>query len=183
MNLVSVNKELFDSAVEHYKKDISSLRTGRATPAIVEDVMVEAYGMRQPLKAVASISVLDAKTLSVEPWDKSIVGAVDTALRNSSLGFNPVNDGRVIRIPLQSLSTERRAELVKVLHQKTEAAKIAVRKVREEVKAAIDKAEKNKEMSEDEKFNQLDELEKKVKEYNERIKVISEEKEKEINTI
>lgn len=183
MNLVQVNREKFDLAVEHYKKDISALRTGRATPAIVEDVMVEAYDMRQPLKNVASISVQDAKTLLIEPWDKSIVGAIDSALRNSAMGFNPVNDGRLIRIPLQSLSTERRAELVKVLHQKTEAAKISVRKVREEIKDLIDKTEKNKEMSEDEKFNQLDELEKSVKEFNERIKLVSEEKEKEINTI
>jgi ribosome recycling factor len=99
------------------------------------------------------------------------------------LGLNPVNDGKVIRIPLPTLTTERRAELVKVLHQKLEAGKISVRKLREDVKGMIDEAEKAKEIAEDEKFRQLEELDKLMKEMNDKIKVLGEEKEKEINTI
>jgi len=183
MHVVTEHKEQSEKVLEHLKQDISSLRTGRATPAIVEDVVVEAYGSRQPLKAVASISVADAKTLNIEPWDKSLMQAVEAGIRNSSLGINPVNDGKLIRLPLPTLTSERRAELIKVLHQKLETAKISLRKVREDSRSEIEKMEKAKEMSEDEKFKFFDEIEKSVKEYNEKIKVVGEEKEKEITTI
>lgn len=183
MNIVDLHTEEFQKAIEFLKHDISSLRTGRATPAIVEDVHVEAYGVRQPLKAVASISVLDAKTLAIEPWDKSIMQAVEAGIRKSDLGINPVNDGKVIRLPLPDLSAERRQELVKVLAQKLEQAKIALRKIREDIRAEIDAAEKGKIISEDEKFKQQDALEKLMKEFNEKVKVIGEEKEKEIRTV
>ncbi len=183
MDNLNIYKGDFEKVIEHLKGDISSLRTGRATPALVEDIVVEAYGSRQPLKTVATITVQDAKTLAIDPWDKSLVQAIDSALRNSQLGINPVNDGRLIRLPLPDLTQERRQELIKVLHQKLETARISIRKVREEVRDDIDKKEKNKEMSEDEKYKLQDELEKLVKEYNDKIKVVGDEKEKEITTI
>lgn len=183
MHIVTEHKEQSEKVVDHLKQDISVLRTGRATPAIVEDIMIEAYGSRQQLKALASISVADAKTLNIEPWDKSLMQAVEIGLRNSSLGISPVNDGKLIRLPLPTLTSERRAELIKVLHQKLEAAKISLRKVREDSRGAIEKMEKNKEMGEDEKFKFFDEIEKSVKEYNDKIKIVGEDKEKEINTI
>lgn len=183
MDIIQMHKENFDKAIDHLKHDISGLRTGRATPALVEDIPVEAYGTKQPIKALASISVLDAKTLAIEPWDKSVIGQIDSALQKSQLGINPVNDGKILRLPLPELTHERRAELIKVLHQKLEAAKISIRKVREEVRDDIDAAEKDKSISEDEKFALQDELEKMVKEYNEKIKVIGEEKEVEITKI
>lgn len=176
-------KQEFDKAIEYFKQDISSLRTGRATPAIVEDISIEAYGIRQPLKSVASISVADAKTLNIDPWDKSLMQAVETGLRNSPLGINPVNDGKLIRLPLPELTSERRADLIKVLHQKSEAARIAIRKIREDVRTEVEMAADAKEMGEDEKFKMFEEIEKLVKEYNEKIKLMGEEKEKEINTI
>jgi len=178
-----IEKEKFDKAIEHLKSDITSLRTGRATPALVEDIVVEAYGTKQPVKSLASISVQDAKTLVVEPWDKSILQQIDVAISRSQLGINPVNDGKLIRLPLPDLTQERRMELIKVLSQKLEQARIAVRKIREEMRDDIDKAEKIKEISEDEKFKLQEELDKKVKDYNEEIKTIGEDKEKEINTI
>ena len=183
MNIVQQNKPLFDEVIEFLKHDITSLRTGRATPALVEDISVEAYGTHQQLKGVASIMVLDAKTLAIEPWDKSLMQAVETGIRNSSLGINPVNDGKVIRLPLPTLTSERRADLIKVLSQKLEAARIAIRQLREEVKSFIDKAEKAKDIGEDEKFRQYEELEKLVKETNDKLKKIGEDKEKEIQTI
>ncbi len=176
-------KQEFDKAIDHYKQDISSLRTGRATPAIVEDILVEAYGSRQPLKAVASIAVADAKTLNIDPWDKSLMQAVETGLRNSPLGISPVNDGKLIRLPLPDLTAERRADLIKVLHQKSEAARIAIRKIREDARSQVEKKEEAGEMGEDEKFKMFDEVEKMVKEFNEKIKTIAEEKEREITTI
>ncbi|HYE59563.1 MAG TPA: ribosome recycling factor [Candidatus Kapabacteria bacterium] len=183
MTIVDQHKEEFVAAIDYLKRDISSLRTGRATPALVEDISVEAYGTRQPLKTLVSISVLDAKTLAIEPWDKSIMQAVEVSIRKSDIGINPVNDGKVIRLSLPELSSERRQELIKVLSQKLEQARISLRKIREDVKRAIEQAEKNKEVSEDEKFNQVAELDKLVKEYNDKVKVIGDEKEKEINTI
>lgn len=176
-------KQEFEKSIEYFRQDILSLRTGRATPAIVEDIPIEAYGTRQPLKAVASISVADAKTLNIDPWDKSLMQAVETGLRNSPLGINPVNDGKLIRLALPELTTERRADLIKVLHQKSEAARIAVRKIREDVRTEIEMAAEAKEMGEDEKFKMFEEIEKLVKEYNDRIRTIGEDKEREINTI
>jgi ribosome recycling factor len=176
-------KEQFDKTIEHLKSEISSLRTGRATPAIVEDITVEAYGVKQSLKTVASISVTDAKTLTVEPWDKSILQTVEVAIRNSQLGINPVNDGKLLRLPLPDLTQERRQELIKVLHTKLEAARISVRQIREDAKKMIEQAEKDKEIAEDERYKQIEELDKVVKEYNDKIKEIGEEKEVEINTV
>lgn len=181
--MVGQYKGEFEQAIDFLKKDISSLRTGRATPALVEDIMIEAYGTKQQLKAVASISVADAKTLNIEPWDKSIMQAVEVGIRNSSLGISPVNDGKLIRLPLPTLTHERRAELIKVLHQKLEGARIAMRKIREDIRAMIEMEFESKNISEDEKFTYFDEVEKLIKEYNEKIKVIGEEKEKEITTI
>ncbi|MBI4426941.1 MAG: ribosome recycling factor [Candidatus Magasanikbacteria bacterium] len=183
MSIVDQKKEEFSKAIEHLKHDISSLRTGRATPALVEDVQVEAYGVKQPLKAVASISVQDAKTLVVSPWDKSVLQAVEAAIRLSPIGLNPVNDGKIIRLPLPELSQERRQDLIKVLHQKLEASRVAVRQIREDVRKEIDNQEKNKEISEDDKYKFQEDLEKLVKEFNDKIKVVGEDKEKEINTI
>ena len=183
MSIIDQKKEEFSKAIEHLKHDISSLRTGRATPALVEDVQVEAYGVKQPLKAVASISVQDAKTLVVSPWDKSVLQAIEAAIRLSPIGLNPVNDGKIIRLPLPELSQERRQDLIKVLHQKLEASRVAVRQIREDVRKEIDSQEKNKEISEDDKYKFQDDLEKLVKEFNDKIKLVGEEKEREITTI
>jgi len=183
MDLIQQHKDQFAKAIDHLKTDISSLRTGRATPVLVEDISVEAYGTRQSLKAVAAITVLDAKTLAIDAWDKSLLGSIETALRNSSLGINPVNDGKLIRLSLPELTQERRLELIKVLHQKLEQCKISIRKIREDIRERIEGMIKTKVISEDEKFKAFEELEKLVKEYNEKIKLMGEEKEKEITTI
>ncbi len=183
MHIIDQQKEQFDKVIEHLKSETSSLRTGRATPVLVEDIPIEAYGTKQPLKAVASITVADAKTLNIDPWDKSLMQAVEIGIRNSPLGISPVNDGKLIRLPLPELTQERRGELIKVLHQKAEQARISIRKVREDIRGAIDMAEETKQISEDEKFLSFETVEKMVKEYNEKIKMIAEEKEKEIMTV
>lgn len=183
MTMTDQHNEQFNKVVDFFKHEISGLRTGRATPALVEDILIEAYGTKQPLKAVASITVADAKTINVQPWDKSILQSIEAGLRNSGIGLSPVNDGQLIRLILPELTQERRTELIKVLSQKLENARIAVRKIREDVRDEIDKSEKAKEIGEDEKYKLQDGLEKVVKEYNEKIKQIGEEKEKEINTV
>lgn len=182
MNL-NDHKKSFQAVVDFFKNDIQGLRTGRASTAIVEDISVEAYGSRQPVKAVGTIMVADAKTITIETWDKALLSAVEKGIRDSSLGLNPVNDGKLIRLILPELTTERRTELTKVLHQKLEHARVSVRKVREEVRELIAAAEKDKSISEDDKFRLQDELEKMVKTYNDEAQKIGDAKEKEINTV
>ena len=182
MNINDFKPE-FAKAIEFLKSDIAGLRTGRASTAMVEGVLVEAYGTKQPLKAVASISVADPKTLNIEPWDKSLMAAVEKGLRDSGLGINPINDGRLIRLSLPELTVERRAELAKVLNQKLEQARIAVRKIREDARALIIQLEKDNELNEDDKFRLFEELEKMVKDFNEQVKTVGEKKEQEISTV
>ncbi|PLX26168.1 ribosome recycling factor [Candidatus Parcubacteria bacterium] len=183
MDLIAPHKEQFEKTIEHLRSEISGLRTGRATPALVEDIVVEAYGVKQQLKAVASIAVADAKTLTVDPWDKGLIQSVESAISHSDLGINPVNDGKLIRLPLPELTQDRRQELIKVLHKKLEEARVAIRKIREEARKEIDNKEKAKEIGEDEKYNLQDDLDKVVKSYNEKAKEIGDEKEKEITTV
>ncbi|EKD43032.1 MAG: hypothetical protein ACD_72C00492G0002 [uncultured bacterium] len=173
----------FEGVLEFLKKDIVGLRTGRASVAMVEDISVESYGSYQALKAVASISVADAKTLNIEPWDKSILGAVEKGIRDSGIGVSPVNDGRIIRVILPDLTTDRRKELTKVLHEKMENARVSLRKVRQEVREFVEAEEESKSISEDEKFKLFEDVEKTVKEYNDKIKEVGDKKETEINTI
>lgn len=173
----------FENVVEFLKKDIVGLRTGRASVAMVEDIMVESYGSFQPIKAVASISIADAKTVNIEPWDKSILGSIEKGIRDSGIGISPVNDGRLIRVILPDLTSERRRELTKVLHEKIENAKVSSRKVRQEIREFVEGEEKAKSISEDEKFKALEDLEKLVKECNDKIKDVGDKKETEINTI
>lgn len=182
MQLQEYKKE-FIEVMDFLKGDLTQLRTGRASTAMVEDISVEAYGSHQPVKAVGTIMVLDPKTVTVEPWDKGLLAAVEKGIRDSGLGINPVNDGRLIRLSLPDLTSERRQELVKVLHQKLEHARISVRKVREEVREKIIAEEKAKSISEDEKFRLQEELEKMVKGYNEEVQKIGENKEAEIMTV
>jgi ribosome recycling factor len=177
------HKEQFTAVIDFLKSDIATLRTGRASSAMLESITVEAYGSRQGIKAVASVSIADAKTIVLEPWDKSLMGAIEKGVRDSGLGINPINDGKVIRLILPDLTSERRQELVKVLHQKLEQARISLRKVREEVREVILQEEKKKSISEDEKFRFQDDLEKMVREFNDEIKKVGEAKEKDITTV
>jgi len=176
-------KNGFSQTIEFLKKDISSLRTGRASTAIVEDLAVFAYGVKQPMKAVGSINVPDAKTVTIEPWDKSLLAEIEKAVKESNLGINPVNRGNQIILAMPELTTERRQELIKVLHQKLEQARISVRKIREQARDEIISAVSNKQITEDEKYRLQEDLDKLVKEYNEKIKEIGDKKEKEINLV
>lgn len=179
MNMQEHKKE-FEGAVEHLKHELTQLRTGRAGTAMVEDILVEAYGGTQPVKAVGTIAVADAKTLTIEPWDKGLLAAVEKGIRDSGIGVNPVNDGRLIRVVLPELTSERRTELVKILGQKLENSKVSIRKIREEIREQINAAEKAKSISEDDKFRLQEELEKMVKQYTEEVNKVGENKEKEI---
>jgi ribosome recycling factor len=182
-DLISQFKPAFEAVMEHLKQDAASLRTGRATPSMVDGVQVEAYGAMTALVGLASISNADSRTLSIEPWDKSLMKVIETALTEARLGANPVVAGTVIRLPMPPLTEESRRGLVKVLGEKLEHARISVRNVRDEVKSAIQQAEKDKDIDEDAKYRLLEQLDKMAAGINERIKSFGEEKETEIMTV
>jgi len=172
-----------ENAEAHTLQEFSTLHTGKASPAMVEGVMVEAYGSNMRLKEVAAISTPDARMIQVQPWDKSLIKAVEKALQTANLGINPAVDGGVIRLPLPDLSRERREELVKVVHRLAEEGRVSVRNARREAIDQIKKQEKDDGMSEDEARR----LEKEVQQHTDKfIKDIGElmaGKEKELLTV
>lgn len=183
MDPVLQNKARFEKAIVHFQDAIKSLRTGRANAALIEDIRVSAYDSLMPINQVASIVIPDAKTILIEPWDKSLIKEVEKALSQSDKGFNPVVDANGVRITLPSLTEENRKELIKILGKRAEEARIAVRQVRDSVKDEILSQEKAGGLSEDERFSALKKLDEAVSEFNETIKKMAEEKEKEIERI
>lgn len=172
-----------DGLVGKYKEEIAGIRTGRASSLLVENIAVSCYNSKMTIKELASISVPDVKLILIEPWDKSIINDIDKAIQLSGLGLSPNNDGNVIRVALPSLTTERRAQLVKTLKAKQEEIRIEMRKVREEERNLIKKTEKDGNISEDEKFRLDKKLQDEVDKTGELIKKMTEDKEKEIMTI
>lgn len=136
-------------AIDTLKKEFGGLRTGRASIHLLDPVVVNVYGARMPINQVATVSTPDARTISVQVWDKSQVAAVEKAIREANLGLNPVIDGTLMRLPIPALNAERRQELVKVAHKYTEHARVAVRNVRREGMDLLKKLEKDGQMSED----------------------------------
>src|SRR3989344_7277575 len=137
-----------EKIIADLKSGVSSLRTGRATPALVEDLEINAYGSSQPLKAVAAISTPEPRQILIQPWDKSMLSAIEKAVQNSSLGLNPVADKDAIRLVLPVLTEERKRDLVKVLKEKMESSRIQLRRTRDEAMKDIEIREKAKEISE-----------------------------------
>src|SRR3989338_1762865 len=173
-------EERLNSLTNHFESEIASLRTGRASPALFENIKVDAYGTINPLKNVASIINEDAKTLLVQPWDKSLMEIISKAIETANMGVQPVVAKDSIRISLPPLTEERRKALVKILKEKTEEAKISLRKARDEVWRDIQEKEKAKTISEDEKFRFKEEMEKKIKHGGEKLDEIAAKKEREI---
>lgn len=176
-------KPEFQKVIDHLKRELGGLRTGRASPALVEDIQVEAYGTKMGMKGVGSISVPDSKTIQIEPWDKTLLKEIEKAVSASGLGIMPIVDGNVVRISLPKLTEENRKELVKLMGKKLEEAKVGVRGVRERIREGIIADERDKKISEDERFRHQEALEKMVKDYVVEIDRIGAEKEKEIMTV
>ena len=183
MSIVTDSSKEFDKKIEHFRTDIASLKTGRANPSVLDNVMVDAYGGKMPINQLGSIGVPESRCMLIQPWDKSVIKDIEKAIIEANLGFSPVNEGDKIRINLPLMTEESRKEIAKTLHKKIEDARISVRTVREEIKDEIMKAAEEKKFGEDEKFTLLEDLDKKVAEYNDKIKKIGEEKEEEIMTI
>ena len=153
-------KRRMGAAVDALKKDLNGLRTGRASVNLLEPVMVESYGQMMPLNQVGTVSIPEPRLLAVSVWDKGSVKAVEKAIRDAGLGLNPSVDGQTVRVPLPELNQERRQELTKVAGKYAEQARVAVRNVRRDGMEALKKAEKAKEISEDEERRAADDIQK-----------------------
>ena len=176
-------KEGIEKAVKHLDLEFSKLQLGRANPAIVEDVMVEQYGAFQPLKNVASVSNLDSQTLSIKPWDKTVIWAIGRAITDSGLGLNPQSMADSIMIKVPALTEERRVELTKVAKKIAEEAKVWVRNARADSHKSIKSLEDNKEISEDEAKDKIEDLQKLVDEANKKIEERLKKKQEDIMKI
>lgn len=172
-----------EKIIGQLKIEVSSLRTGRASPALVEDLEIDYYGTKTPLKVVAAISCPSARELTIQPWDKNAIQPIERAIQASPLGLNPVTDRDMIRLTIPALTEERRRELTKLLGRMLEDARIRVRKDREDALREADRREKAKEISEDEKFRLKSEIQKHVDEANKKIEEIGTAKEREIMTV
>ena len=149
-----------DRAVDAFKRDLNQLRTGRATPALVENIEVDYYGSMTPLKQIASISTPDARAIMIQPWDAAAMREIEKSLQSSEMGFNPSNDGSTITVPIPQLTQERRLEMVKLLKGKIEDGKVSVRNVRRDGLESLRKLEKDKSISQDDGRRAQDQLQK-----------------------
>jgi ribosome recycling factor len=176
-------KTRMDKAVDDFRKDLATLRTGRANTSLLDSIRVDYHGTPMPVNQLGTVTTPEATMIVVSPWDPSAVPLIDKAIRTSDLGLNPTNDGKVVRVPIPSLTEDRRKDIVKQLHKVLENHRTAVRNIRRDLKEAIEKLEKDKKISEDEKKRALDELEKVSQAETRKIEDLSAAKEKEIMSI
>jgi len=181
--IIEKSKEHFEKALGHFHHELSSVRTGRASPALLSTVVVESYGSKMPIEHIASVTVSDAKTLTISPWDKSQMPAIEKSIIAANLGFTPSNDGNVIRITLPPLNEERRKEMVKLVGQIAEQGKIGIRQAREECIKEMKRAKEDGKIGEDGLSDGQKKVQSIVDEYNEKIKQLAADKEKEVMTV
>jgi len=174
-------KTSIEETQEHYKTELSTIRTGRAAPALLDNIRVESYGTKVPLNQVGSVSAEDARTLRVSPWELDQVNQIEQAIREADLGVTLSSDEKGVRICFPELTSERREQLIKLTQTKLEEARITLRRHREDVWSDIQKQQKDGELSEDEKFTSKDEMEKIIKEGNEVLEELAKKKEVELN--
>jgi ribosome recycling factor len=169
-----------EKAVEDFRHDLAGLRTGRANVALLDSIRVDYHGTPMPVNQLGTVTVPDPMTIVIAPWDPGAVPLIDKAIRSSDLGLNPASDGKVVRVPVPSLTEERRKELVKHLHRVLENHRTAVRNIRRDLKEAVEHLEKEKKISEDERKRSVDELDKLTHTETKKIEDLSAAKEKEI---
>jgi ribosome recycling factor len=172
-----------EKAVDDFRKELATIRTGRANASLLDNVRVDYHGTPMPVNQLGTMTVPDPTMIVIAPWDPSAVALIDKAIRTADLGLNPTNDGKVVRVPIPSLTEERRKDLVKQLHKVLENHRTAVRNIRRDLKEAIEKLEREKKISEDEKKRALDELEKLSHSETKKIEDLSAAKEKEVMQI
>ena len=176
-------KVRMEKAVEDFRKELLGVRTGRANVSLLDHIRVDYHGTPMPVNQLGTLNVPDATMIVIAPWDPSAVPLIDKAIRTSDLGLNPASDGKVLRVPIPALTEDRRKDLVKHIHKVLENHRTAVRNIRRDIKEAVEKLEKEKKISEDEKKRTLDELEKLTHSETKKIEDLSAAKEKEVMEI
>lgn len=169
-----------EKALEALRREFASVRAGKATPALLDTVRVEAYGSKLPINQVGTVSAPEPRLVVVQPWDKSLIPAIEKAIREAQLGLNPSNDGSVIRIPIPPLTEERRKEMVRMLHKMAEEGRVAIRHARQEAREAIKRRQQAHELSEDEARRELDEVQRLTDEYIAKVDQLLKAKEQEV---
>jgi ribosome recycling factor len=167
-------------SAEHFRRDLSKLRTGRASINLFEDLKVEYYGALTPINQLAGLAIPDPTMITVTPWDPTLLESIDKAIRAADLGLNPINDGKTLKVPVPPLDDERRREMAKRIRKMLEEEKTALRNMRRETKDEIEQLEKDKKITEDEKFNGLELLQKLIDDYSKKTEEVAAAKEKEI---
>ncbi len=178
--VLSETRRKMDKVLEAMARDLSRVRTGRASVALLEGIKVECYGTTMPLPQVASLAAPESRLLTVQPWDVSVMGDIEKAILKSDLGLNPANDGKIIRLPIPALTTERRKDLVKMVKKMEEEAKVALRNVRREANEDFKEMKKEKLLAEDDAHRGQDEVQKITDEYTKKVEAQAADKEKEI---
>jgi ribosome recycling factor len=173
-------KDRMGKAVEALRKELATIRTGRAHPGLIEHLRVDYYGAPTPLNQISTIGVPEPRLLTIQPWDRQGLGAIEKAIHKSDLGLNPINDGNIIRLVIPQLTEERRKELVKVVHKKVEEGRVAVRNVRRDCHDELRRLQKEKAISEDSQYRGQEELQKLTDEFIQEIERVGEEKEAEL---
>ena len=179
-DVIDDTKSRMEKAMEALQRELQTVRTGRASPSLVERVHVEQYGTEMPLNQLANIAVPEARMITITPWDKSSIGAIEKALRKSELGFNPTNDGSMIRIAIPPLTEERRKQMVKIVHTKVEEAKIAVRNIRRDAIAQAKEFKDEKMIGEDEERRAETQIQEVTNKFTARADEIGKDKEREV---
>src|SRR5271154_6790331 len=182
-DLMAAARTRMEKAVDDFRKEAATIRTGRANATMLDNIRVDYHGTPMPVSQLGSMTVPDPTLIVISPWGPSVVALIDKAIRTSDLGLNPTNDGKVVRVPIPGLTEERRKDMVKHLHKVLENHRTAVRNVRRDAKEAIDKLEKDKKISQDEQKRALDELEKLSHSETKKIEDLSASKEKEVMEI
>jgi len=178
--VLTETRRKMDKVLEAMARDLSRVRTGRASVALLEGIKVECYGTTMPISQVASLAAPESRLLTVQPWDSTVLGDIEKAILKSDLGLNPVNDGKIIRLPIPALTTERRRDLVKMVKKMEEEAKVALRNVRREANEDLKAMKKEKLLAEDDAHRGTDEVQKITDEYTRKAEVQAADKEKEI---
>lgn len=181
--IIKQSRPKMDRVIEGFSDDLKAIHTGRASAALVEDIKVSHYNSLMPLKQIASISTPDASLIVISPWDKGVLQPIETSIKESGMELNPINDGVNIRISLPPMSEERRKDLVRLIRQKAEEAKVALRSVREDAWRQIQREEKAGEVTEDDRYRGENELNKIITRYNGQVEEIIKRKDQEIMTI
>jgi ribosome recycling factor len=176
-------KTRMDKAVEDFRKEMASTRTGRASVHMLDGVTVDAYGSQMPLNQLANVSAPEPQLITVQAWDVSLIGAIEKAIRSGDLGLNPMNDGKLVRVPVPALTEERRKEMVKHLHKILEEHRTAVRNIRRDGNDLIKKALKDKKITEDEEHGALEQIQKLTDDEIKKMEELAKGKEKEVLSI